>query len=350
MFKRRSPSSQAKERRAFESRNLVFHFGDTAGERDYPAPPHTLGSRGWEWQLQFDGRTARIWKDDLAKAYTHLQGDPPDMVRLSVRGLLSAKDVFNQFVELLGRGNDGWVPVQLAGSGSTDKSHKVRVDGVVHREYASDPRSDLVTTQHTLTIAKSLLREVEGHRFAPRWALASAILKRIGRWPVRINGGQFFEADALWEAIFKPLEEALAENAAEVARLREESRLAYERERPQREAALRRMEEERKAYRMKQEKRWAKEEENRNKLPAFSVASVRWHEWVKKPNGRPVQVEHETKECIIRLSGQRAYIYPPDQDYFIKQAWNVRCKVNVTDKTYITADKLPKRCERGLEK
>lgn len=267
-----------------------------------------------------------------------------------------AIDWFDRLEHACAKSDHALIHVGGAGGGPTDKSRKVRL-----LAWEKLQRTDVrhaPATEHTLTVPVSLVQELDGKSWMPRWAArrtANQRLQKPGRHQVRFEvdglGGQCrvppdvkSGIDALRQTLCGALENALAvarKVQGEASARRAAEQAAWEAGAPARvqralEAAAAQAERERKAA-----KAAAAAKANRERLPTVTGAHVAWVDWV----GRNMKaVLREADGCTVRTSGQRVYITLPSGAEVIK----TRQTVQVNDEQLPAQHSVQKARERLL--
>lgn len=250
------------------------------------------------------------------------------------RSVEDLKEKFKGFCELVCRGGNALIPVSSAGKGSSGKSRKIKVAGVLHSTETADGFVS-ERREHTLTLPASLLVEVDGQFYAPQWILKKTVHERVlnGKgWPSSFAGGMWPGREKLWGEIFAPLakdiereiEELERQRAAQAELQKEEAARRQARQKLEEEAQIKAKEEKRR----EEEKAAIKKKKRMDSLEKIQVESVEWDEWVKFKNDLGYKshkkVTTSEENCTLYFSGQRVYILLEDGTEIIKARNNVR--------------------------
>lgn len=256
-------------------------------------------------------------------------------VALAFRSPGDLKESYKILCALIRHGGSALIPIKPAGKGPTEKSRKIRVSGVVYR-YQIPPGGDVEERkEHTLTIPVSQIVDRDGDYYAPRWLLRKTLHERVlgGKsWPASIDGGVWFGADALWEAVFEPIEKQMISEAAEYAQ-RQAARVRAEKKTAARQKARWKIEAVARAAAEAERQREkaravAKKEERMESLEHIQAERVEWDEWVSFKNKygskSHKKVTRVFENCTLYFSGQRVYVRLEDGQQIIKTRDTVR--------------------------
>lgn len=230
------------------------------------------------------------------------------------------------------------IPVTMAGPGPTDKSVKIRVEGVVCVAQEHGCHQKTTKRSHTLTVPRSQIFDYKGRPHLPRWLVARTIHERIldGRgWPAKFENTSWSDEDQVWLTLWEPLiplfEKLNQDGAAEMQR-----RAEFERTKPEREAQAELLRLERLKEKEADDQRNAQaavaaaevRRKRMDKLETIKVSRVEWDESEeyknKYGNKSYRRVTDEAEDCTVKISGQRVYIIFEDGAEKIKALKNVR--------------------------
>lgn len=245
--------------------------------------------------------------------------------RICIRRASDLRAAFERLCKSVGRAGHGCVKVKRAGSGSSEKSMKVRCAA-----FLEPNERPAVVTEHTITVPVSSVVVREGDMYLPRWIAKKTIRKRILKnrgWPSVLGEAIWSDADRVWEEIFAP--RFLLLEAHE--RSREESNRvfasAHDANVPSRKAVE--DEEEKEQQRLRSEalerKREQKRLARRAKLETISGVTVEqdWWFWKGGRFGRYVKLTSRFEHATLQFSGKRVYIIA-DGEERISTRKNVR--------------------------
>lgn len=221
------------------------------------------------------------------------------------------------------------VPVVSAGRGTTDKSRKIRVRAIFRSRKSEDEE---VASEHTITVAASLLKQCQDGLYAPRWLVSRTLHDRLpgNEWPLRIEGGTWEGREQLWNEIFAPLAAEVAERAQRIARqeaiVRQEVGKKQKAEHDTEQKAQRLAVQEKLAQQLQQREQTALAK--CAQLESLPVERVEWDEWMKMSNGfrgkSYIKKTRVAENCLLQFSGQRVYINLPDGKVITKLRGSVR--------------------------
>ncbi|MCQ4246077.1 hypothetical protein CXK93_07075 [Stutzerimonas decontaminans] len=270
------------------------------------------------------------------------------VIRRALKNEESVRRAFQELCSAIEASNSSLVMVDLAGPGSTEKSRRVRFEAI-YEEVAPGSCDFMefieVAKSHTYTVPASVLLEMNGHLYAPRWLLRKK-LANVNKHnpPLRIAGSWDGQAQ-LWDDVFKPLFE-------EICRIQKIAEAEKVKRKNDCEDYLKRRElncsQTAKATvvapvgkTLAQKKKNSPKAKSQDADTILNVSSVEWDEWVeiKTKWGKQRQKKSfSAKDCSLRFSGRRIYIKLPDGRELIKLESNVRWQTISGVEDIITSD------------
>lgn len=270
------------------------------------------------------------------------------VIRRALKDEESVRRAFQELCSAIEASNSSLVMVDLAGPGSTEKSRRVRFEAIYDEVAlgACDFMESIeVAKSHTYTVPASLLLEINGHLYAPRWLLRKK-LANVNKHnpPLRISGPWDGQAQ-LWDDVFKPLFEEICriQKVAEAEKLKRKNDCDDYLKRRELDcsqtAKATVIAPEGKT--LAQKKKKSAKAKNQDADATLNVSSVEWDEWVeiKTKWGKQRQKKpFSAKDCSLRFSGKRIYIKLPDGRELMKLASNVRWQTMSGVEDIITSD------------
>jgi hypothetical protein len=198
---------------------------------------------------------------------------------------------FASFSLMVTRGDGAYIPVAVAGPGSTEKSIRVRVKAELYTCWVEKE-----ITEHTITVPRSMLVEHDGIPHFPRWMIKKTLRERILKrkaWPNVIGSGVWPDAQQFWNECFRPALDI-------VERIEREKKVAIEIE-EQRRRQTRTAPQMRVAAPPPPPKVEAPPAYRR--LPMVQASGVEYDDWVSVGSGR----EKRRKKVVIEVGKAKLY-------------------------------------------
>lgn len=299
-----------------------------------------------EFQLDVQKRTD--WESEYSCAGIRFLGDHRQKLsqffdlRVDIR--FAREQARKKFLELASHvraGSGAWVEVRRMGAGRTEKSEKVRVEGVTVKVYRGPGEIERQRAgTSTITIPVSQIIELDGKTYASRWCVVGTLKKRsVTPWEARRDykvsvsvPSVWLEQEQLWESVFLPLVLRIEEHHAQDEARREAARrekAAVAAELAAAEAArAEAVQREREQERARKEKRAQRHQQRLAEMETYGPCRVEWDEWkkvnLKRGGARREKETYEAEDVLVKVSGNRAYLIFSDGVELIKSVDNVR--------------------------
>ncbi len=288
------------------------------------------GFRVWQWELDKEFRTMPI------TIVVTVMGAGGGEVQHDLAKALAWLD---RMEKVCADSGNGLIHVGGAGSGSTEKSRKVRLLARA-KPKGETSLQQVPAAEHTLTVPASSIEEHGGRLWMPRWAARKSANERLpqpGRQvvvyavegldgqcmvPPDVHGGIEGVRRALRGGLERVLSVARA-SAQEAWARHVASQAALQAEAPARMEAARKAAEVQAEQTRKAAEAAARAKANRENLPAITGASVAWVDYVGTSRNKKA-VLSEADECTVRYSGERVYITTPDGADLVKTRQTVQ--------------------------